>query len=227
MEAEHAAVDLSDLLWIGGAQWAGKSSVAQLLAVHHPLILYAYDYHDARHHAARSLAEPERFPHRHAFLTALERDPDAVWVRPTPVEMAAVARLCFVERFAMVRDDLAALPTGVPVLAEGWGLRPELIAPHLRAPQQAIFLVPTEAFRQHQLGAVPRATGFNPDTPVSDPERAQRNRLERNLILTRDVEREAERHGLRVVQVDGSLGVAGLAALVEAQFRPFLRRWRY
>ncbi|MGI8550066.1 MAG: hypothetical protein ACR2PL_04580 [Dehalococcoidia bacterium] len=66
------------VLWIGGAQWAGKTSVAQLLAVRYPLLQYAYDYHDARSHAERSRADPNRYPHRDAFLRALARDPDEV-----------------------------------------------------------------------------------------------------------------------------------------------------
>jgi hypothetical protein len=35
-------------LWIGGGQWAGKSTVARLLAVRHGLTAYHYDCYDAR-----------------------------------------------------------------------------------------------------------------------------------------------------------------------------------
>jgi hypothetical protein len=218
---------LAQVLWIGGAQWAGKTSVAHLFALRHPLISYSYDYHDARSHADRSRTQPDRFPHRYALLTALDRDPDAVWVTPTPEQMAADAQHHFAERFAMVLDDLCALPTGVPVLAEGWGLRPDLVAPWLDSPARAVFLVPTAGFLAHQLRVEPRAMSFNPATPVSDPQRAQRNRLARNRLLAQDVVDSANRLGLRVIMVDGSQGVEGLMHLVEAQFRPFLPPWRY
>jgi hypothetical protein len=218
---------LDRVLWIGGAQWAGKTSVAQLLAVRHPLILYAYDYHDARSHAERSLASPERFPNRYAYLTTLERDPDALWVRPSPEEMAESALLSFRERFEMVLEDIAALPPGAPVLAEGWGLRPELVAPYLRSSRQAIFLVPGDQFLQRQIEIVARAAGFNPDFRVSDPARAQHNRLARNRLLARDVVDSAERLGLRVLIVDGSLDLVDVVALVEEHFRALLPRWRY
>lgn len=220
----HAA--LARVLWIGGAQWAGKTSVAQLLAVRHPLIHYAYDYHDARSHAERAQADPEHFPHRAAFLAALQRDPDEVWVTPTPEEMASATSRAFSERFAMVVDDLGALPAGVAILAEGWGLRPELVAPLLDSPRRAIFLVPTEEYRQQQLQALPRA-GALTAPGISDPERAQRNRVERDRLLAQEVVDSADRLGLRVVMVDGSQGVAGLAALVEEQFRPYLPAWLY
>jgi hypothetical protein len=220
----HAS--LGRVLWIGGAQWSGKTSVAQLLAVRHPLLLYAYDYHDARSHADRSRADSARFPRRHAFLAALDRDPDDVWVTPAPDVMAADALRSFRERFEMVLEDLAALPAGVPVLAEGWGLRPDLIAPLLDDARRAVFLVPSEDFRQQQLCALPRA-GLFPVSGVSDPDRAQRNRIERDRLLARDVVESANRLGLRVIIVDGNRSVAEVAEMVEGQFRPFLPPWRY
>lgn len=214
------------VLWLGGAQWAGKTTVANLLAARHPLIHYAYDYHDARSHAARARAEPKRYPRHSGWLAALERDPDDVWVRPTPAEMAASARATFTERFQMVLDDLRAIPLDAPVLAEGWGLRPELVAPRLHSSRQAIFLVPTDTFRQHQLLTLPRAGQFSAPG-VSDRERAQRNRIERDRLLAEEVMNSARRLGLRVVMVDGTQGVDGLLAQVEEQFRPLLEDWLY
>lgn len=219
-------LNLERVLWIGGAQWSGKTMVAHLLAVRHPLLLYAYDYHDARSHADRSRAHPDHYPNRHAFLSALDRDPDDVWVNRAPDEMAANARLSFIERFEMVLDDLRAMPSGPPILAEGWGLRPELVAPLIDTPEKAVFLVLTEEFRQHQLRALARAASFT-GAGVSDPERAQRNRIERDRLLAQDVVDSAHRLGLRVIMVDGSRDAAAIASDVEEQFRPFLPRWLY
>src|SRR5690242_16919336 len=128
------------VLWIGGAQWAGKSTVANLLAARHPVIRYAYDYHDARSHSQRARARPDRFPAFASFLADLDANPDRAWVDPSAAELAERARSIFAERFEMVLDDLAALPVGVTVVAEGWGLRPELVAPHLSEPAEAVFL---------------------------------------------------------------------------------------
>ena len=69
----------------------------------HPLILYAYDYHDARSHAERSLADPERFPNRHALLDAGARSGRALgaavsrrrWRRPPGAASANDSRWCW------------------------------------------------------------------------------------------------------------------------------------
>src|SRR5687768_13704215 len=48
---------LRRVLWIGGGQWAGKSTVARILAVRHGITAYHYDYHDGRGHDDRRVAE--------------------------------------------------------------------------------------------------------------------------------------------------------------------------
>lgn len=217
---------LPPVLWIGGAQWAGKSTVAWHLALRYPLVSYSYDYHDARVHSERARADPDRYPRFHELLATLDRDPDAIWVRPDPAQRVATTRCIWDERFRMVLDDLAAMPAGVTVLAEGWGLRPRFVAPLIDSPRQAIFLVPTEEFRQHQLATMPRAGQF-PIPGVTDPEVVQRKRVERDRLLAHEVVEQAEALGLRVVHVDGTLGPEQMRALVEEHFKPYLPAWIY
>src|SRR6186997_2783745 len=114
---------LPPVLWIGGAQWAGKTTVAWHLSMRYPLVSYSYDYHDNHAQSVRARAHPERYPHTHHFVTTLDHDIDAIWVRPEPAEMAATIRQIWVEKFAMVLDDLATMPPGMTVLADGWGFR--------------------------------------------------------------------------------------------------------
>ncbi|MCI4064116.1 hypothetical protein MRQ36_16515 [Micromonospora sp. R77] len=47
-------------LWIGGAQWAGKTTLAVTLALRHGLTAYLYDRHDARGHEDRRVADRVR-----------------------------------------------------------------------------------------------------------------------------------------------------------------------
>jgi len=212
--------ELSTVLWIGGAQWAGKSTVAWLLSRRHGLTAYHYDFHDSRGHADRARAHAERYPYRHAWQVLGAHDPDRTWVRSTPAELAENSRHSFVERFGMVLDDLRGLSSSRPLVAEGWGLRPELVAPLLASHRQAVFLVPTEAFRQRQLRELPRASRVG--AKVSDPERARANRVERDRLLADEVVESARQQGLRVIEVDGSLSVGGLTDVVANHFEEWL-----
>jgi hypothetical protein len=217
---------LDTILWLGGAQWAGKTTVARLLAARYPLVVYAYDYHDARSHSARARDQADRFPRFNAFLDALEGDPDSVWSSSSPEEMAEATLAIFRERFQMVLEDLAALPDEVAVLAEGWGLRPDLVAPHLDSPERAIFLVPSESFRQSQLGTLERARRL--DAPgLREPMRAQQNRVERDRLLAANVVARADALDLTLLEVDGSEDESTVTGRVEDQFRPFLPTWLY
>ncbi len=217
---------LERVLWIGGAQWAGKTSVAQTLAMRFGVLHYSYDYHDARSHLDRGRNEPERFPHRAALARAVDDGTfSEQWVTRTPAQLAEDARRNFVDRFAMVLDDLAALPDDVTVVAEGYGLRPEMVAPLISDPRKAVFLVPSEAFRAQQIATLPRAMRIGSE--VSDPERAQRNRLERDRILRDDVVAQAKALNLEVIEVDGTIGVPGVTRLVEERFPAFLPNWLY
>lgn len=221
-----ALARLDEVLWIGGAQWAGKTTVARLLAARYPLVVYAYDYHDARSHTARARAEADRFPTFNAFLDGLDADPDSVWSAPSPAEMAEQMLAIFSERFQMVQEDVAALPDGTPVLAEGWGLRPDLVAPHLDLRERAIFLVPSESFRQSQLTTLDRARCLDA-SGLRTPMRAQRNRVERDRVLADDVAERAVALNLPLIVVDGSENEAAIAARVAKQFRPYLPNWLY
>lgn len=202
-------------LWIGGAQWAGKSTVARILARRHGLTAYHYDYHDARGHQDRrvarrvALGEPVNDP-----------DPETAWVRTTAEAMAAETIAGFPIRFEWALDDLRGLYTERPIIAEGWGLRPELVAPLLESPRRMIVLVPTEDFRRHQLATLPRAGSLN--RQVSDPLRAQTNRIERDRLVGEDAAGKAAERGIRVIHVDGSRDADLIADEVAEHFAPYL-----
>ncbi|MFE1316089.1 hypothetical protein [Kitasatospora phosalacinea] len=202
-------------LWIGGAQWAGKSTVAELVAEAHGLTVYHYDWHDARGHQDRRIARrvAEGVP-------TADPSPDLVWSERSPAEMAAETLAGFPARFEWALDDLRGLFTARPAIAEGWGLRPELVAPLLDSPRRMVVLVPTEEFRQHQLRTLPRAGALG--VAVRDPERAQANRVARDRLVAEDAARQARRLGIRVVEVDGTHDARAVAALVAEQFAPWI-----
>jgi hypothetical protein len=290
---------LRNALWIGGGQWAGKTTVAGLLTDRFHLVHYHYDYHDARGHEDRRIAARLRHARKtaeapaasahtaktappaagaHTTKTAppaagaqttkaapppagahtakaappaagaqttktappaagahptgvatttigwlmrdvLETDWEAVWIGPSPAEMAERVLAGFPERFGWVLDDLRGIVTPHPVLVDGWGLRPELVAA-ITDPARMVVLAPTVQWRRHQAAELPRARYIG--HPVSDPELAARNRFERDGLITEDAVREAHRHGIRVIEVDGTRPAEAIADEVADHFRPFL-----
>ena len=84
-------------------------------------------------------------------------------------------------RFDWVADDLCALDGDIPVIAEGWGLLPDLVAPVVADIRQVIILTATRSG-----GAIRSKTWAGPpDSPrrtrFSDPVRARQNRDDRDL----------------------------------------------
>ena len=110
---------LAHVLWLGGPPCAGKTSVATRLADHQALRVY---HDDRREQAHVALVRPERHPSLHADRAMTM---DQRWLlRPVEV-MVQATTAAWRERFAMVVDDLGALPRTPPVLAEGPGLLPD------------------------------------------------------------------------------------------------------
>lgn len=206
---------LRNALWIGGGQWAGKSTVARILAVRYGLTAYHYDYHDARAHHDRRLARRVTLGEPLA-----DPDPDDVWVNTTPQTMAAETLASFAVRFDWVLDDLRALVSGRPLIAEGWGLRPELVAPLLDSPRRMVVMVATEDFRQRQIRDLSRAAAVQHN--VSDPTRAQHNRLTRDHLIAHDAVRAARRLGIPIIEVDGTRDAHAVADIVAGHFRCYL-----
>jgi len=206
----------SHVLWIGGAPDTGKSTVAQILAERHELQVYHYDRHDARHH--QRLAET--IPRYRAFLSA---SLDERWVRPKPEALLQRSLQSFRDRFPLVIEDLLALPGEPLILAEGFGLTPELVFPILAGNHQAIWLVPTEQFKRASMQRRDKPS-FRHET--SDPDLARQNLFRRDLLLAEYVRKQAPAFGLTVHEVDSTRSVEQVAALVEQHFAAHLRARR-
>ena len=196
--------------WIGGGQWAGKTTVARLLAERHRLIVYRHDYPAAHSHYDRAAAAQAR-----AGGPITEFDPEWAFVQRTPAQMADEVIAQFIERFDWALDDLRALEGPTAVVAEGWGLRPESVA-GIGFADRMVVLAPTDQFRLHQLRTLPRAAAFGHE--VSDPELAQRNRIERDRLVGEDAVKSAVRHGIPVIEVDGGHDAEEIADIVAKQF---------
>lgn len=204
------------VLWIGGSTDAGKTSVAMALAKKRGWQEYHYDRYDRLElpgHWAR--IDPTRHPRMHADLA---RSRDDGWVKTTPQEMVARWLLTAPERFDFTIEDLRALPSAPPIVAEGYGFLPELVLPLLSSTRQAIWLVSSEEFKRASYQR--RAKGHFADT--SDPERARRNHIGRDLRLATYVRQQALDLGLTVIDVDGTRSLEETVSQVDAHFAAYV-----
>lgn len=202
---------LAPVLWIGGAPDSGKTSVACLLSRTYRLPTYHYDQADLRHHKRPAQTSP-------LYAAFLDASMDERWVRPHPAELAQRAWQTFRDRFPLVTEDLTVLtlPAGMRVIAEGFGLTPELLEPLPTSARQAIWLLPTDEFKRASMRR--RGKGRFAGQ-VSDPRRATRNLLQRDRLLAEWIRAGAAARSLAVIEVDGSEAVEAVARAGGQPFR--------
>ncbi|GAA3550140.1 hypothetical protein GCM10022197_01210 [Microlunatus spumicola] len=140
---------------------------------------------------------------------------DERWLLRSPEEMLATFHWYAGEGFHLVVEDLRALrraDPATPVLAEGFRLLPDLVAP-LAEPGTAAWLLPTPAFRQAAFAS--RGGTWTVVGTTSDPPRALANLLARDALFTDRLRRDCRRLGLPAVEVDLDRTEDALLARVE------------
>jgi hypothetical protein len=192
------------VLWVGGAPCAGKSTVAGIIAAARALPLYSCDDAFARHAAAIT---PDDGPTLKK-VTAL--DTGARLAQPVEVQVGDVVR-AYREQFPLIRRDLDGIG---PAVAEGAALMPDLLAEHGVEPGRAVWIVPTEQFQRRYY--TQRAWARDLVAGLEDPDGAFDRWMRRDAAFARLVADRAHALGYRVITVDGSIDITGIAASIEA-----------
>jgi hypothetical protein len=215
---EDMRARLAHVLWIGGGPQAGKTTLSRLLAGKWDLKIYNLDWHSPREHAL-----PERAPRPGTATAAFTRlSMDERWAVPSPVEILERSIAVWQEGFALVLEDLLALPRSRTIVAEGPGAFPWCVAPLLSSARQAIFLVPTPqrreivASRRWGSGQLDRFPG------ILERGRALANVNARDALLDARVMSSCAELGLRCERFDGSLDLDASVELLEGHFGPLL-----
>jgi hypothetical protein len=198
------AVDLSHVLWIGGGQGSGKSSIARALSRRFDLQLYVIDF--------RVWAHEPRMPETEFKSLSM----DERWVEATPGQMLDWFVTTSRHRFRLVLEDLAALPPSPLAIVEGPQLFPASVSAVLREPDHALFLIPDLDEQRERL----LARGPIPGT--SDGLRARANATERDLMITRRFTWEARDLRLATLPVDAPLDE--MIERAAEHFRPVIER---
>ncbi len=211
MTYEELKKQLAHVLWIGGATDTGKSTIAQNLAEHHGLQVYHYDKTDAEHHMklAKTISEIRQFN---------EASLDERWIHPEPKALFERALFSFSHRFPLVIEDLLALPNNKPIIAEGFGLLPELIHPILSSHYQAVWCVPTEAFKWESMARRGKPSFAK---LTSDPGRAKMNLFTRDMLLAEYYRKQVWSYGYTLYEIDGSRSAQEMTDVIDEHFSKY------
>ncbi|GAA4618717.1 hypothetical protein GCM10023195_84320 [Actinoallomurus liliacearum] len=202
---------LRHVYWLGGGSGAGKSTIARRLADQCGLRLYDTDA-VMPDHARRMPVEQAPCLGKFAAM-----DMDERWVNRSPWEMLDTFHWYQGEGFNQIIEDLLALPTDRPVIAEGFRLLPDLVRPLLAEVGHAVWLLPTPAFRQAVVDSRGgSAWGFIAKT--GDPQRALQNLLQRDALFTERLTEQTRHLGLNRLRVDSTITEEDSVRQVSAVF---------
>jgi hypothetical protein len=123
----------------------------------------------------------------------------------------------------MLRDEVDER-TALGVVWNGGDWRPmaeqlALVAPLLTSPRQAIWLAPSAAFRRASRARRGKDALW---AETSDPARARRNHLGRDVRIGRLLWGQARRLGLALLEMDGARPPEAVTDAVAAHFGPLL-----
>jgi 2-phosphoglycerate kinase len=203
---------LQHVYWIGGGSGAGKSTIARRLAAQFALRLYATDEAMADH-ARRSTAEDSPLLHKFMAMAMDER-----WVTRSPKTLFETFHWFQGEGFDLIVEDLLRLPRERGVIVDGFRVLPRLVKPLLSEPPHAVWLLPTQDFRQAVIESR-GGSGWAFLAKTSDPESALRNLLERDRMFTDHLREETTRLNLPAIEVDATITEDELINRVTDVFR--------
>jgi hypothetical protein len=201
---------LNHVYWIGGSPCSGKSSIVDALATQHGLSRYQADEAFFQH---EKVVVSEQHP---VFYKLTHCTSEELWMRPVEEQVAEEITL-YREEFPLILEDLLALPKSPPILAEGAALLPECVIPLLMGLHRAIWIIPTEEFQLSCYGR--REWAKDVVKACTNPERAFRNWMQRDIRFARFAHQQAQQRGASVLVVNGAHSLAENISIVERHFR--------
>lgn len=204
--------ELSHVLWIGGATDAGKTTLATHLGDKYGLQVYHGDKQGERHW---SLISSDEQP---AMYDWGKRSHDERWVEPSVEQLTQQTLQIMEERIPFIIDDLRGMPSDIGIIVDWFGLLPKYIVPLQSHKQQALWLFPNEDFKQY---SIQKRDKPNSHHNTSNPEKAWKNHLKRDLQLALYVKEQAQGLDANILVNDGQ-SVEDMLSKAEAIFEPFM-----
>ncbi|MEZ4669551.1 MAG: AAA family ATPase [Anaerolineae bacterium] len=198
---------MNAIYYLGGSPCAGKSSVAELLAASYGLCHVRLDDRFGEHMA---VASPAAQPVLASIALA---SCDDIWMIPPLAQVRREIQI-YVEEFPLHLHDIAGLKE--PLLLEGAALLPCLVAPRIKYPARAIYMVPSAGFQREHYARRPWIHDVVRN--CNNPAQAFDNWMRRDELFARWVRREAAKYGMHTLMVDGSLTISDTAKMVARWF---------
>jgi hypothetical protein len=196
---------MANVVWLGGGCGAGKSTLARRLAYRYDLRLVPVDAYSYAHER-RAATEPGWPVMRGAAgLDFTER-----WLSASTHDQLVRFLGYASEQFAMLADELAALPDRTLTLVEGPQLLPAQVTAHGGA---AIWLIPTPA----QVRRSRRHRGFTGPADRATLGRVLNTLIDRDVLLAEHLRAQTRAFGGAAVEVDDDADWDRLTDLVAAR----------
>jgi len=124
----------------------------------------------------------------------------------------------FSHRFPLVIEDLLALPNDKQIIAEGFGLLPELVHPILSSHYQAVWFVPTETFKWDSMARRGKPSFAK---MTNDPEKAKTNLFTRDMMLADYYRKLVLSYGYTLHEINDSHSAEEMTDLVDWHFAKY------
>jgi len=205
----HLEALFSKAFILGGSPCSGKSTTAEILAAKHGFQYYRADDHDRAH---MQLARPDQQP---IMCKISKMSWDEIWSR-SPLELLKDEIAYYREGFSFILDDLNQFDLQSPAILEGAAFLPDLIHRYLVNHHRVVYMVPTIEFQFDHYQQRPWIEGLLNE--CRDPRQAFDNWMKRDELFGREVIRQANLYGFRVITVDGSVDIEAQCRDIERQF---------
>ena len=186
---------MQEIYYIGGSPCCGKSTIAEMLAVSHALEYYKADDHLFDH--MRLAAEDGKTHSKNTLTLSNEQ----IWIRNPHIQNDEEI-LIYNEIFQYTMQDICAIHTRKPIIAEGAGLMPELMTQIDIDKYRYICLVPIESFQRQKYAERTWIKEFL--SGCDNQELAFDNWMSRDALFAKHVYCQAQRIGYSTIVVDGN-----------------------
>ena len=197
------------IYWIGGSPCSGKSSIAEILTERYGLVYYKLD-DPMQGHMEEAIRDGK--PHSAANLAM---DMEGMWMRDPQLQFEEEIAI-YDEIFPYSQRDIAAMGEERPILAEGAGFMPHLMAQKDVAKDRYVCIVPTEAFQRENYAKREWIGLFLEG--CTDPAKAFDNWMSRDALFAREMRARAQKLGYETILVDGGKGIEENCARVAETF---------